>query len=136
MNNYEDVFIQCAKGIRPRLLELHQSSTYRGLLDGGPNHEINEMLLEQITEYAHGSVPIHLVRPAETPIPGVRRPSLYGPRVTLPQLVCRGLFENGTHWLWIVWFQDRWAPPIETVVEEELRSLDFLALAKDEISQW
>jgi hypothetical protein len=136
MKKYEDIVVHCAKGVSARLLELHQHSTYRGLLDGGPNHEINEMLLEQITENAGGSIPTHLVRPTETPVPGVRRLSPYGPRLTLPELQCRGLFENGTHWLWIVWFQDGWAPPIDDSVEAELRSLDFLALAKDEISEW
>jgi hypothetical protein len=136
MNKDEDIVIHCARGVSAHLLELHQSSTYRGLLDGGPNHEINEMLLGQITENASGSIPTHLVRPIETPVPGVRRLSPYGPRFQLPRLECRGLFESGTYWLWIVWFQEDWAPPIDARTEAELRSVDFLGLAKDEVSQW
>ncbi len=47
-----------------------------------------------------------------------------------------GLFEAGTHRLQIVWFQDGWALPIEPAVIEELGSLDFMAVAFDEVSTW
>jgi hypothetical protein len=45
-----------------------------GLLDGGgPTPKINEVLLEQTVDNAGGSVPTHLVRPTESPLPRVRR---------------------------------------------------------------
>lgn len=51
------------KGNLPiELAELHQWGTYAGLLDGGPNHELNERLLDEITREPHG-IPVHLVRP-------------------------------------------------------------------------
>jgi hypothetical protein len=45
------------------LVELHQSSTYSGLLEGLPTHEMNEELLER---HARGRIgPTHVVRPKE-----------------------------------------------------------------------
>jgi hypothetical protein len=35
-----------------------------------------------------------------------------------------------------VWFQETWAPPIDPAVSEELRNLDFLAIAFDEVGSW
>jgi hypothetical protein len=136
MNRNEDIVIHCALGVSARLTELNQYSTYRGLLDGGPTHEINEMLLEQVTHFAGGGIPTHLVRPQETPFGGRHRVTPFGPLVQIPGLRCHGLFEGGARSLWIVWFQDDWAPPIDPLVVAELQALDFLALAKDVISEW
>ena len=127
-----DVRITCLGGFEARLLELEQHSTYRGLLDGAPNHDLNERLLSGITA-TQGGVPTHLVRPAETTIQ-TTGPEL--PIVRLPERQCTGLFEAGTHWLTIVWFQDGWAPPIDPAVLVELRTLDFIAVGFDETSTW
>ena len=54
----------------------------------------------------------------------------------LPERQCTGLFEAGTHWLTIVWFQDGWALPIDPAVLVELRTLDFIAVGFDEMSTW
>ena len=66
--------ITCANGVQPQLLELEQHSTYRGLLDGGPTHELNERLLSRITEH-QGQIRTHLVRPSRDGARG-RQPSL------------------------------------------------------------
>ena len=129
-----EIHITCAGGLQARLLELEQHSTYRGLLDGAPSHELNEQLLSGITEY-QSRIPTHLVKPAETIVERTGAPS-DRPIETLPCRQCTGLFEAGTHWLNIVWFQDGWAPPIDPFVAEELRSLDFMAIAFDEVSTW
>ena len=126
-----DVHITCAGGLKARMLELEQHSTYRGLLDGAPSHELNEQLLSHIT--TQGRIPVHLVRPAETT---VERTGADQPVVRLPERQCTGLFEAGTHWLTIVWFQDSWAPPIGPAVLAEVRSLDFTATGFDEVSTW
>ena len=127
-----EVRITCANGVQPQLLELEQHSTYRGLLDGGPTHELKERLLSGITEN-QGQIPTHLVRPAETALEGG---SPRYPLALLPHRQCTGLFEAGTHRLQVVWFQDGWAPPIDPAVLEELASLDFMAIAFDEVSTW
>jgi hypothetical protein len=127
-----DVVITCANGTGARLLELEQHSTYRGLLDGGPTHELNQSLLREIVDRT-GRIPTHLVRPTERPLEegkGVE------PYVFLPDRQCTGLFDCGGHWLTIVWFQDSWAPPIEVAILEHLRSIDFMALAFDEMGTW
>ena len=134
MDTPNDLTITCANGITPRLLSLEQHSTYRGLLDGGPTHELNEQLLEAISA-SRGRIPTHLVRPPERVIRPVRD-TPHGPIVVMPERQCTGLFDAGGRWLDIVWFQESWAPPIDPAVLEELRHLDFLAVAFDEVGSW
>ena len=134
MDRPNDLTITCANGMKPRLLELGQHSTYRGLLDGGPDHELNEQILKNIISH-QGRIPTHLVRPTARHLErGDRSP--YGPFVLMPARQCTGLFDVGGRWLNIVWFQDTWAPPIDPVVLEELCTLDFLAIAFDEVGTW
>jgi len=133
MESNQEIQITCAHGIQAQLLELEQHSTYRELLDGAPTHELNEQLLSGIAEN-QGRIPTHLIRPAETVLEGKGTPRR--PVVVLPERQCTGLFESGTHRLQIVWLQDGWAPPIDPAVIEELASLDFMAIAFDEVSTW
>lgn len=134
MDTPKELIVTCAHGVEPRLLELEQHSTYRGLLDGGPTHGLNEQLLEDITSY-QGRIPTYLVRPTERLVEQ-ERPSPFGPLMFLPWRQCTGLFDVGGRWLTIVWFQETWAPPVDAVVLEELRTLDFLAIAFDEVGTW
>jgi hypothetical protein len=134
MDRPNDVTITCANGVQPRLLELEQHSTYRGLLEGLPNHELNEQILENIISY-QGRIPTHLVRPTERLLERDHE-SPYGPFVLMPERQCTGLFDVDGNWLNIVWFQDTWAPPIDSAVLEELRTLDFLTIAFDEVDTW
>jgi hypothetical protein len=134
MDTPNDLTITCADGIKPRILSLEQHSTYRGLLDGGPTHELNEQILEGVSR-SMDRIPTHLVRPAERPLEPARH-SPRGPIVVLPERQCTGLFDAGGHWLTIVWFQYAWAPPIDPMVLEELGQLDFLANAFDEVGSW
>ena len=123
--------------LRVELAELHQWGTYVGLLDGAPTHEMNERLLEDVTRGPH-DIPVHLVRPEERPteLPGQvpdanLLESPFGPHLFLPRYQCRGLFERGMFRVWIVWFQDTWAPPIDPVVRRELREFDFHSVAEE-----
>ena len=134
MESPTELTITCANGFEPRLLELEQHSTYRGLLDGGPTHELNDQLLADIVRN-QGRIPTHLMRPAERLVER-EHSSPYGPLMVLPGRMCTGLFDLGGRWLTIVWFQENWAPPIDPVVLADLESLDFLALAFDEVGSW
>ena len=134
METTKEITITCADGVEPRLLELEQHGTYRGLLDGGPTHELNERLLADVVSH-RGRIPTHLVRPTERPVKG-ERPSPFGPLMYLPSRRCTGLFDHGGRRLTIVWFQESWAPPIDPEVLADLESLDFLALAFDEVGSW
>jgi hypothetical protein len=134
MESTEELTINCDHGVAPRLLELEQHSTYRGLLDGGPTHRLNEQLLQDVISFP-GRIPTHLVRPTERPVEQ-RHPSPFDPLMFLPRRQCTGLFDAGGRWLTIVWFQETWAPPIDSIVLEELQSLDFLAVAFDEVGSW
>ena len=62
METRNEIAITCAGGVRAHLIELEQHGTYVGLLDGGPTHRINEMILEHATLFP-GRIPTHVVRP-------------------------------------------------------------------------
>jgi len=116
------------------LKELHQSSTYSGLLEGLPTHEMNEELLER---HARGRIgPTHVVRPKERRVSrgGTRRTGEgYPPGMLLPRYCCEGRFRShGFDEAWIVWFQDSWALPIDPAVLKELRKFDFLSIAESD----
>jgi hypothetical protein len=128
----EPVVIRCAGGITARLAGLEQGSTYAGLLDGGPTHEINEMLLDRVANEEGGDIPTRLVRPAEKRVVST---SGYHDLMLLPRFKCRGFFESGPFKLWIVWFQDTDAPPISPAVKAELLTLDFRANAREELDE-
>src|SRR5664280_2687465 len=134
METRNDITITCANGVQAQLIELEQHGTYEGLLDGGPTHDLNEMLLSNITDYS-GRIPTPLVRPTERLVER-RHPSPYGPLMFLPSRQCRGTFDRGGYRLTIVWFQENWAPPIASAVLQELRTLDFMAIAFDEVGSW
>ena len=95
---------------------------------------MNEQLLADVVSH-QGRIPTHLVRPPERVIRPVRD-TPHGSIVVMPERQCTGLFDAGGRWLDIVWFQESWAPPIDPAVLEELRHLDFLAVAFDEVGSW
>jgi hypothetical protein len=132
MERNEPEEIQCAGGITARLMWLDQRSTYEGLLDGGPTHEINEMLLELFANGEGGDIPTHVVRPTEK---RVVSSGGYHDLMLMPRFKCRGLFESGPFKLWIVWFQDTDAPPMSPAVKAELLTFDFRAIAREEMDE-
>jgi hypothetical protein len=134
METRNDITITCAHGVRAHLIELEQHGTYEGLLDGGPTHRVNEMLLENATLFS-GRIPTYVVRPPER-LAETRFVGPHGPILFMPSRQCRGQFESGGYRLNIVWFQDDWAPPMNPAVLEDLKALDFMAIAFDEVGSW
>jgi hypothetical protein len=134
MNRLNDLIVTFADGVNARLLDFQQHSTYWGLLDGKPTHELNEGILASST-HTEGFVPIHLVRPTERlvfqdfPVP-------YGVLLLLPGLQCQGLFDARGRWLRVAWFQEFWNPTIDPLVNEEFRSTDFLELSVERGGGW
>jgi hypothetical protein len=102
------------------LYALDQYRMYEGVLEGGPTHELNETLLEGL-----GSQPgEYLVPPMETPLEVVdRAPS--GRYVRLPWIHCEGLFRADLLDLKVIWFQDKWAMPVDPQVRAHIRQIEF-----------
>jgi hypothetical protein len=128
MARIEHVRIRCAGGVGAELRSLEQHETYLGLWDGAPTHDMNEQMLEELA-VRRGSVPTHVVRPAEVPMEHANRHSSDHTHAQFPKFQCRGLFASGMSVLEIVWFQDTWAPPLSPAAKFQLREFDFFALA-------
>lgn len=134
-----DIDIRLVDGRAIRLRELEQSLVYEGLTDGVPTRGGNARLVEAFVAgaSAHGSRVV-LLPPVESLIPGMGGD---GPdeACTLPRTVVRARFESrvpvspaGAYSeLTVMWFQDRWAPPIAPDAEALLRTVDWDAHARD-----
>jgi hypothetical protein len=114
-------------GSTPELRALDQFQTYAGLLDGGPTHEMNERLLDELVVRPGVGSP-YIVPPKEQPW-NVESDSPFGPYMRFPWIQCRGRFSTGYADLWVIWFQDGWALPIDPAVRAHLRRVDYDSLA-------
>jgi uncharacterized protein (TIGR02996 family) len=125
-------------GRRVSLRALRQWHTYWGLLEGTPDRRLNDCLIEDAVAKGRGQGQgrePHLIAPSRRDYlqrPGdmaeidawYRRPSEW-----LPTVVCVATFTALLSELTVVWFQDEYAPPIEEPTLNELRKLDWQALA-------
>jgi hypothetical protein len=130
-------------GREVRLINLNQSLTNFGWLEGGPNEAINAQSIErdkrQGTE--EGAPPAHLlITPTQTRVEGSRpgRDIFY-----LPAITCRALFrslrparphDDDGFWvstLSVLWYQDTLAPPVDDAVAAALRAMPWDDLAQD-----
>ena len=116
-----DQHVAFAGDVRARITELHQTGTYAGLLDGGPSASIDQRLLDRLAEPCsarRGWLLLAPERPTEPPAPARRhRP--------LPAVRCQATLVAGDGELDVVWFQDDLALPIDPIVRERLRELEF-----------
>lgn len=134
MERMNDLVVTFADDVRARVLDLQVHSTYWGLLDGGPTHELNEMILADCTR-GEGFIPIHLVRPSERLIIK-EAPVPFGVLLLLPALQCQSPFDGRGRWLRVSWFQEYWTPLIDPLVQGELRTVDFMALSVERADGW
>lgn len=110
------------------LTALHQWRTYRSLVDGVPDQEFNDHLIQEAVaegqRLSQGRQP-HL-------IPPVRHAVQHDEwnLELLPAVTCIATFTEGfSYELTVVWFQDDYAPPIQEPARSELRHLDYRGLA-------
>ncbi len=133
------------------LKHFDQVMTYAGLLEGTPDHELDDRHIESALEEAGrrgvAGVRPHLIVPPRRDHfrkPGdMRRITEYSPHWIpewLPVVQCIGQFSSGVtarnpemhlSVLTVVWFQDEYAPPIQEPALGELLDLDWEALALD-----
>jgi uncharacterized protein (TIGR02996 family) len=124
-----------------RLRELRQWDVYEGLLEGLPTTEMNSRTIEGVLtdlRQEHGCEP-YLIRPQERPLKHPRR-YRFGTPATLPEVVCVGRFDSFQpardasrqgSMLPVIWFQDEFALPIDPVVREQIRAIDWEQHATD-----
>lgn len=133
--------IKLASGRKIGIERLYQFRTYEGLIEGLPTKEGNAKRIPSICKQAQElwNIKVHLVEPLEVPIEYDGRYP-FGTPSTLPETVCFGRFSSldpardvsmdGSE-LTIVWFQSDFAFPIDEIVLNELRSLDWDSIAVD-----
>jgi hypothetical protein len=127
---------------KTRLKALNQSTTYAGVLEGCPNHFVNQRIIKKSVEHARqlfGTHPPHLIAPIEKVI-ALNEEDSVTRIVVLPAVRCIAVFEanyptkpdTGDYSaLTVVWFQDDWALPIQGDIISALRSLPWANLAHD-----
>jgi hypothetical protein len=122
------------------LVEIRQSRTYEGLLEGIPTKRMNDRQIAHLMkEHASrsGATPV-LITPIQTPI---AHSGIYpfGTPASLPAITCVGRFSSGTptrggrgdySTLTAVWFQDDFCFPVDSEIFLKLRALDWESLAE------
>ena len=130
-------------GRRAQLLELRQTLTEGGRLEGLPTRQGNKKRLDWLVQEASGEnswLPVALIPPVETPIP-YEAEYPFGDPARLPAVTCvarlvskptpRGTPHVDESLLAVVWLQESFAMPIDPTVVDYIASLDWDALAKD-----
>ena len=120
------------------LESLNQEKTYGGLLEGIPRKEMNDRIIERCKRQAIGehNHSIYLVEPVRRIEPRSDDPNLAhcGPAEYLPNIVCYGMFSSARlgdnkmqdeSRLVIVWFQNRFALPIDAAVWAQIEQVNW-----------
>lgn len=132
--------IELRMGKSVELTCLNQYLTYEGLMAGFPNRKMNESIIERCRTAVHWEwgIPVQIIPPVQTPVPptaGTHRDD----HAWLPGVVCKAVLEArfpiskdaDASNLAVVWFQNRFAMPIEESILEHLRNIDWNAHARD-----
>ena len=141
--NSQEGMIKLESGREVTLEALRQEKTYadtEGMPRTTDNNKIIEMWRRRAIQNEHQRMV--LIEPIRTPGPGspFARPSAdqeLGPHELLPSIVCVGLFQStpvrnerqDCSLLHVVWFQDRFALPIDPRVVCEIQKLHWERLA-------
>jgi hypothetical protein len=137
--------IQLRTGRIIYLRELRQWGFYEGLIEGVPTTEMNRRRLEGIVaEYrgkSYGADPL-LIPPVEKVIEWDRNsPYPFGNPAVVPSIVCAARFESlqpahdlskDFSGLLVIWFQNKFAFPIDPVVLDRLHATEWERLAVDD----
>jgi hypothetical protein len=133
-------YVEFAGGTRASLRSLYQSLTYEGLLDGAPTVEMNNHTVASMRERYRGSDRGHdaLVLEPTQNVQDDGDPRLSSNRSLLPRLFCTARFSRWptANELWrdeshltLVWWQQRWALPIDEGVLAQLRDVRWTDVA-------
>jgi hypothetical protein len=132
--------------------EISQHRTYWGLLEGLPHPEMNEKIIESCLERARIKLGFEvepvLICPPETPIKANINPNdnfrkhYYEryPPVKIPDIAIISVWncyeparnpDKMASALKIVWFQDKFAFPIDENIIEQIKKINWVHYAKD-----
>lgn len=140
MNRSEFILLS---GRAVHLLELRQSRTYAGQLEGLPTRERNGEQLAHLVESVAASYPNHrrpLLLPCdETLVPWNQpEPYAFGTPSRLPYITCVGRFgcrqeARDGDWseLIVIWLQDDFALPVAQPALQQLLEVDWVRHATD-----
>lgn len=123
------------------LMAIYQWGTYSGLLEGTPTKEMNARHIRYAMDQARKRRDFepYLIPPIETPIE-MDRKYPFGTPASIPGITCIAQFDcfdpakdksMDASALPIVWFQTDFAFPIEDVILEHIRSLNWEKYATD-----
>lgn len=120
------------------LCQLFQSPTYAGLLEGQPSASLNKEIIEKamrdVGERLWNAGTPHLIEPVIQVRAGYSTPSL-PPAVCLASFECfQGVSDPDEGYmssLSLVWFQDDFALPIDPLILDKIKAVDWERLAED-----
>ncbi|MEM7607583.1 MAG: hypothetical protein AAF411_19690 [Myxococcota bacterium] len=128
MTGYRAPEIEFANGERVRLVELRQTETYEGLLEGLPTEEMNA---RRISALRNKHPNLYVLPAKQTPIEWHHeRAYPFGTPASLPPVQCVGrmyALEEGIYFrtATFAWFQSAWALPIEPPVLMAFREIEW-----------
>lgn len=147
MTGRYNIRLNCGRDIH--LEVLYQYRTYRLLLEGIPNKRLNREIISNALASAKKTIgmlgePL-LIEPVETPLSLPNKKNRFWDTeeyqlAQIPSIICIAEFESYRpardsdefySYLSIVWFQDEFALPIDPVVEEHIRGIDWNVVAND-----
>ena len=132
-----------SSGHTVRVLELRQSRTYEGLLEGLPTTKSNARTLEYLVKAAAADYPRYgapLLLPCKETLTPWEEPQPYpfGTPATLPGVICiarLGSLQAARDGDWsamiVIWLQNDFAFPIAEPIMQRLIDIDWARLATD-----
>jgi hypothetical protein len=143
MSDTSSYTIKLNSGTGIWLNSIYQTYTYAGLMVGIPNEYYNKIMIERAGEHTHWPEVADpaVLPPQQTPLPQDEVPDGFPARLgrpsRLPHVFCMALFhgvgregrDEHLTAMAIHWWQDKLAMPISDEVIEQIRNLDWDALA-------
>lgn len=117
---------------------LFQWKTYYGVLEGVPNHAINQQMLISIKEKAKRELHVNTIYL----IPPIEKIKTTSTRVvaTLPNITCMAelshyqpMADQSMEYsrLGLIWFQDDYAFPIDSTIKKHVNELEWETMSED-----
>ena len=118
---------------RVRMSTLNQFRTYEGVMEGLPTKRHNRFFIEKAVEKVRswaGNEEPYLIEPTQ-----MRRSLAGRDYFVLPAVTCAAEFLSHGHdassrtWLWIIWYQEEFALPIDEEVVAQIQRVPWDSVA-------
>lgn len=133
--------VEWADGVVTPCVELRQSGTYAGLLEGIPTEDTNQRFhIQPLLSHKEGGLARILLWAPQTRPEGWPETYMRKPTAALPGVTCVATFQHfkpvrdqkmDASGVIAVWFQDEWAFPIADEVLAKIKSLAWRDVAVD-----